>query len=520
MPAPLVHLFCPLCRQEFPLSTGYLRCPHSRPERAHPLEKRYARELERLNLPSRWLSRQTRNPFLRYREAAGSFYLAREVRGEGGYEAMVSGLEARCNEHYRQGLQTRPLFAADTLASQLGLAAGRLWVKDETGNLMGSHKFRHLTGALLYLEVSRHLPGRGGEKTPLAIFSCGNAALAAAALARAAEYPLYAFVPFTVNPQVESLLSQMGAWVVKVKREGGPGEGDPCYRRFQEAVETFSWTPFSCYGYDLWPSIEGGETLGWELLTELAEQGRNLDVLVVQVGGGGLAHALIRALRLGRTMGLLPRLPRIYTCQTGGCYPLFTGYAALLQFLASQGAITLPGSLQQVLSEQERCWRERYGEELQRVAGQLAGQWGQEPFQQALYLALRQREKLFSPWDRGIPSSIAEGILDDTPYDGLEVCEGMLESGGFPVIVDEEQLFRAREMARETTGIDVSATGSAGLAGLLELLRMKAIRPQETVGLLFTGVERREVTVPARPENIVSLGQGEDIRLLTRYTRS
>jgi hypothetical protein len=72
------------------------------------------------------------------------------------------------------------------LGQRLGL---ELWVKDETGNVAGSHKARHLMGILLYLAVVEGGPGRAapsGAQAPLAIASCGNAALGAAVLARAA----------------------------------------------------------------------------------------------------------------------------------------------------------------------------------------------------------------------------------------------------------------------------------------------------------------------------------------------
>ena len=67
------------------------------------------------------------------------------------------------------------------------------------------------------------------------------------------------------------------------------------------------------------------------------------------------------------------------------------------------------------------------------------------------------------------PQSIAHGILDDETYDWLAVVEGMLATGGAPVVVDEETLARRTTLAREATGIDVDPTGSAGLAGLLAL---------------------------------------------------
>jgi threonine synthase len=66
----------------------------------------------------------------------------------------------------------------------------------------------------------------------------------------------------------------------------------------------------------------------------------------------------------------------------------------------------------------------------------------------------------------------------------------MLATDGTPVLVDEETLEEANDLARAATGIDVDHTGSAGLAGLLELSRRRELRPDERVGVLFTGVRR------------------------------
>ncbi|MGZ6339477.1 MAG: hypothetical protein ACXWNG_03840, partial [Candidatus Limnocylindrales bacterium] len=88
------------------------------------------------------------------------------------------------------------------------------------------------------------------------------------------------------------------------------------------------------------------------------------------------------------------------------------------------------------------------------------------------------------------PRSIAHGILDDETYDWLAVVEGMLVSGGYPVVVDEPTLAEANVLAVRRTGIPVDHTGSAGLAGLIELVRGGAVDPAETVAVLFTGVRR------------------------------
>ena len=89
-----------------------------------------------------------------------------------------------------------------------------------------------------------------------------------------------------------------------------------------------------------------------------------------------------------------------------------------------------------------------------------------------------------------VPQSVASGILDDETYDWLPVVRGMRESDGFPVAATEETLTHARDRGRAATGIDVSATGAAGLAGAMELAARGELGRDEHVAVLFTGVER------------------------------
>ena len=88
------------------------------------------------------------------------------------------------------------------------------------------------------------------------------------------------------------------------------------------------------------------------------------------------------------------------------------------------------------------------------------------------------------------PRSIAHGILDDETYDWLAVVQGMLVTGGAPVLVDEAVLIEANDLARATSGIDADHTGTAGLAGLVELVRHGSVGPGESVAVIFTGVRR------------------------------
>jgi threonine synthase len=98
--------------------------------------------------------------------------------------------------------------------------------------------------------------------------------------------------------------------------------------------------------------------------------------------------------------------------------------------------------------------------------------------------AARHRSHFMWAWETA-PASLASGILDDETYDWWAVAEGMRTSGGRPVVVDEDAIARAHDLARQHTDIQASATGTAGLAGALNL-------PDEhgPVALIFSGVER------------------------------
>ena len=99
-------------------------------------------------------------------------------------------------------------------AHQLDLRRGAprtVWVKDETGGVGGSHKSRHLAGILLHLRAAESLGLVSGGRAPLAIASCGNAALAAATLAQRASWPLRVFVPEWASPDVIALIESLDA---------------------------------------------------------------------------------------------------------------------------------------------------------------------------------------------------------------------------------------------------------------------------------------------------------------------
>lgn len=388
------------------------------------------------------------NPFLRYRSLLRSYQLA--VAGglsDEAYCALAGALDEAVAGVDGHGFRATPFTRAGELSSRLGFdGSGGVWVKDETGNVSGSHKARHMMGLALHLDVVSRL-GLASSSPPLAIASCGNAALAAAVVARAAQRPLEVFVPVDAPPPVVARLKALGARITVCERKPGM-TGDPTYHQLREAIAAGA-LPFTCQGNENGLVIEGGETLGWEIASAIEQTGGGrLDRVVVQVGGGALASSVAQALREAVEFGAMAKMPRIDTIQTGAAYPLKRAF--------------------------------------ERVAARVQGGEGLDA---ALHHAATHRSEFMWPWESA-PHSVAHGILDDETYDWLAVVMGMLSSGGSPVVVDEAALEDANELARSATGIDVDHTGSSGLAGLMALLKAGGVAPGERVAVLFTGRSR------------------------------
>jgi threonine synthase len=220
-------------------------------------------------------------PFGRFRRwLAWDSFAAANAMTDAARAALVAELDAPL------GFRVTPFARADALSDALGFSpSGGVWCKDETGQVGGSHKARHLFTILLHLrtaEVVGLAPWR--ERPSLAIASCGNAAIAAATLAHSVGWPIEVFVPPYADASVVDLLASLGARIVTCPRQAADPPGDPCVHRFREAVADGA-VPFSVQGTENVWCLDGGRTIGWEM----AAASVALDRLFVQVGGGALA---------------------------------------------------------------------------------------------------------------------------------------------------------------------------------------------------------------------------------------
>jgi len=363
------------------------------------------------------------NPMVRYAPRTAWWEFA-------GAHGMTEAARIALAADVAAGFAVTPLRVHE-LALQAGAPPVPVWVKDETGNVAGSHKARHLVGILLHLRAAELLgaTATGPTRRPLAIASCGNAAIAAATLARRVEWPIEVFVPTWASATVLVELERLGAVVTACERRDDDPPGDPAVLRFREAVGAGA-VPFSVQGPENALCFDAGRTIGWELADAVGRPGgpERLDRLAVQAGGGALAACAGWGLGTG---------VRLDTVQADGCAPLARAW-----------------------------WRAR--------------DRGLAPDEAARHWA-----ELMTPWSD--PHSAADGILDDETYDWIGDFDVMSRSGGAPLVVPEEAIVAAHDLAG-TTGIPVSVTGSAGLAGLL--VGAGRPRPDERVAVIFSGVER------------------------------
>jgi threonine synthase len=309
----------------------------------------------------------------------------------------------------------------------------RIFAKDETHNVGGSHKARHLMGLLLHLAVDAAV---GDQR--LAISSCGNAAIGAATVARAAGRPIDVYIPTWADASVVAVLSDLDATIHVCERR--PGEdGDPCMLRFTEAVADGALA-FGVQATENRWTLDGGRTLGWELADQFGDAAP--DHLFVQVGGGPLLTSttigLLEAARLDR----IASPPKVWAVQAEGCAPF------------------------------DRAWR---------------GIPTDGPVDDRLAEAQDNEAALMTPWIE--PTSSATGILDDVTYDWLGVARALIETGGGSLVASEEEILGANERV-SGAGYDADETGSAGYAGLLVAERTGRIGPGESGGVLVTGIRR------------------------------
>ena len=427
MTGVVTGLVCAVCGARVAIAQPFSwTCPN-----ASATDRRHVLHFESSVVP--FTSTESDNPFLAFREflAVDSFGDAIGLSIEERV-AIISRTDALVATVAGTGFRRTPLMRSDALSTELGFSAeGGIWVKDETSNVGGSHKARHLFTELLHLlfaEAAGVAPWTPTSRPPLAIASCGNAAIAASTLASALNWPIAVHVPPSASPSVSATLTALGAQIQVCPRRETDPVGDPCVLRFRDAVSDGA-IPFGVQGTENAWCRDGGRTIGWEISEQLSN---HMDRIFVQVGGGALAASIGDAFRVAKVT------PRMHAVQTQGCAPLARAWARAIE----TGGVANAGP--------------RWAECM----------W---------------------PWETE-PTSFADGILDDETYDWIGILDAMAETNGSPVVVSEEHVHRAYDLIRRVGGFNSCATGVSGFAGLLAM--RDDISDHERIVVVVSGVAR------------------------------
>lgn len=203
-----------------------------------------------------------------------------------------------------------PLIELPHLAHDVGVR--RLWVKDEGVNPTASFKARGLMMAVTRANALR-LPG-------VCVPTAGNAGIALAAYAAAAQMPCRIFAPETTPPPILGSIRAFGAQLELV--QGHIGDAGKATMAFAKESGFFNVAtvrePYR---------VEGMKTMGYEVAEQLGW--RLPDAIVYPTGGGEGTIGIWKAMAEMLEWGWLPeetKKPRMIIAQADGCAPLVRAF--------------------------------------------------------------------------------------------------------------------------------------------------------------------------------------------------
>jgi threonine dehydratase len=226
--------------------------------------------------------------------------------------ADIEAARARIGEHAR----VTPVFSSETLSRRAGRP---VILKAENLQRTGSFKIR---GALSKIQALDEAERAAGVVTA----SSGNHGQAVALAARQSAVAATVFMPQNAPMAKVEAARNYGAEIVLT--------GEDYDEAHQAALERVEAGATFVHAFEDEAVIAGQGTLGLELAEQLGE----VEVLVLPVGGGGLASGIALALK-----ELRPGM-RIVGVQAETCAP-FTGAAATGYTIADGIAVKQPGEL-------------------------------------------------------------------------------------------------------------------------------------------------------------------------------
>ena len=224
------------------------------------------------------------------------------------------------------------LVKADNLARELGVDAGKLFVKDDSGNPTHSFKDRVVAQAL---EAARAF-----GFTTLSCSSTGNLAGAVGAAAARAGFRSCVFIPHDLEQGKVVMAAVYGGELVGIE-----GNYDDVNRFCSELIGDPAGEGWGFVNVNLRPYYaEGSKTLAYEICEQLGWQ--LPDQLVVPIASGSQLTKIDKGLQELIKLGLVEDKPyKIFGAQAEGCSPVSTAYKAGHDVVRPQKPNTIAKSL-------------------------------------------------------------------------------------------------------------------------------------------------------------------------------
>ncbi len=214
---------------------------------------------------------------------------------------------------------------------------------------------------------------------------------------------------------------------------------DPTVTLFKEAYRTYNWTPCPSFGPFNPFQFEGTKSLGFEICEQLDWTAP--DWLLCPTGSGGLLAGTFKGFDEFQRLDFCDSLPRMVSVQPQECAPI------------SKAALKKIPPLE------------------------------------------------FTDWQK-TPRTVAGGLADPHPWDADSALEAIYTSNGTGIAVSEESILRTQRWLATEEGIFGEPSGTAGLAGLEELVNQGSIDPSDIVVVPITGTGFKDPEVVLKSQKI------------------
>ncbi|MDQ1009992.1 threonine synthase [Streptomyces sp. V4I23] len=224
------------------------------------------------------------------------------------------------------------LVQADNLARELGVEAGKLFVKDDSGNPTHSFKDRVVAQAL---EAARAF-----GYTTLSCSSTGNLAGAVGAAAARAGLRSCVFIPHDLEQGKVVMAAVYGGELVGIE-----GNYDDVNRFCSELIGDPAGEGWGFVNVNLRPYYaEGSKTLAYEICEQLGW--RLPDQIVIPIASGSQLTKIDKGLQELIKLGLVEDKPyKIFGAQAEGCSPVSVAFKAGHDVVKPQKPDTIAKSL-------------------------------------------------------------------------------------------------------------------------------------------------------------------------------